>query len=377
MVWRVLAVCVFVYLVALAGRIYIRNYYIWLPDYPGASFDAPDKTNKPVHIFLLYADHFEPGLNFNRVQRWVDEYPKLASRHRDSTGRVVQLTWFYPVEQPIDRNLSSLHSLVAGGYGEVELHLHHGFDSRESALLKYRNGISYLQRFGFVKTVDGQTRFAFIHGNNGLDNSLGNAYCGVNRELELLRELGCFADFTFPTVRDRSQPPFPNRIYEATDDDRPKSYDRGVPLRVGATPAGDLLIFPGPLRIVPSINPAKLFFSIEDGNVHPAVPLTESRVDAWIRSAVHVEGKPGWLFVKIYTHSAESDAYLNETLGPHFDQALAYLERRYNDGVNYVLHYVTAREAFNLARAAAADQRGDPSRFLNWIVPPYVADRKQ
>ncbi len=75
-------------------------------------------------------------------------------------------------------------------------------------------------------------------------------------------------------------------------------------------------------------------------------------------------------------HGAASDAEIQESLGPHFDRALSYLEKRYNDGVHYVLHYVTAREAYNLVRAAAAHLHGDPRQYLDWIIPPYVADQR-
>ena len=51
-----------------------------------------------------------------------------------------------------------------------------------------------------------------------------------------------------------------------------------------------------------------------------------------------------------------------------------YLEARYNDGVNYILHYVTAREAYNVARAAAAGATGEPPQYYDYVVKPYVAD---
>src|SRR5205085_11826277 len=60
--------------------------------------------------------------------------------------------------------------------------------------------------------------------------------------------------------------------------------------------------------------------------------------------------------------------------GGEFERALDYIERRYNDGRNYILHYVTAREAFDIGRAAAAGQNGDPSQFLDWAAPRYEAD---
>jgi hypothetical protein len=127
----------------------------------------------------------------------------------------------------------------------------------------------------------------------------------------------------------------------------------------------------GPLVLIPTWNPAKLFFLVEDGDVHPAVPLSPQRVDAWVHANVHVAGRPDWVFIKVHTHGAGSVADLEETLGPHFDQALTYMEKRYNDGAHYILHYVTAREAYNLIRAAADGKRGDPRQYYDYVIPPY------
>lgn len=370
---RLILLGLVLYLAAWTYRIYDRKYYVWLPGYVSWAFDAKETAQGPVHVFFVYVDHFEPGDNYRLVERWLSEYPRLAGRHRDSAGRPLQHTWFYPAEQPIDRNLAALQKLVAAGYGETELHLHHGNDTQESARRRFEQSIAYLQKFGFLKTVDGATHFAFIHGNWGLDNSLGKQFCGANRELAMLRDLGCFADYTFPSSWWESQPPFVNNIYEATDDDRPKSYDHGVPLQEGVKPVGDLLIFQGPLVMAPVASPAKLFVVVDDGEIHPAVPVGPKRVDYWMRSNIHVKGRPDWQFLKVHTHGAESENDASETLGPRFDSALSHLEKAYNDGTRYVLHYVTAREAFNLARAAADGKRGDPRQYYDYLIPPYVA----
>ena len=372
---RLLLLGLLLYLGAWGYRIYTRKYYIWLPGYLSWAWNTEAPPAGPVHIFFVFVDHFEPGDNYALTERWLNEYPKIAQRHRDANGRPWQHTWFYPGEQPIDRNLLALRQLAQAGFGEVELHLHHGNDTQETARLKYVRAIDWFQKFGFLQTPDGATHFAFIHGNWSLDNSRGKAFCGVPRELALLHELGCFADFTFPSLWQVSQPPFVNNIYEATDDDRPKSYDHGVPLRSGTTPVGDLLLFQGPLVIAPVLNPVKLFFQVEDGEIHPAVPVSSARVDHWMRANVHVIGRADWRFVKIHTHGAQSNEDADESLGPHFDSALTYLEHAYNDGARYMLHYVTAREAFNLARAAVDGKRGDPRQYYDYLIPPYVADK--
>jgi hypothetical protein len=358
---------------ANAYRIYVRKYYLWLPGYVSHMLSSREPPRGPVHILFYFTDHFEPAGNRNQIVRWQEDYPKLASRHRDSTSRPPQHTWFYPGEQPDDFAMTALQKLVAAGYGEVELHYHHFGDNDESTRQKFAKAIAYFQQFGFLKTVNGQTRFGFIHGNWALDNSMPWA-CGSNHELRILRELGAFADYTFPSIFEQAQPSWVNAIAMATDDDGPKSYNRAVPVRAGQEPAGDLMLLEGPLGILPSLTFRHLFWDVEDGNIHPGVVLSPRRVDSWIRANVHVEGRPEWVFVKVHGHEASSDAERSNMLGAPFERVLTYLETRYNDGRNYILHYITAREAYNLARAAAAGKQGDPTQFLDWVVPPYVAD---
>jgi hypothetical protein len=310
------------------------------------------------------------------MRQWLEQYPKIADRHRDTAGRPWQHTWFYPAEQPIEDNMKALQQLVRGGYGEVELHLHHGGDNNDSGRARLQRSIDYLQRYGFLKGADGRSHFAFIHGNWGLDNSNGPAVCGINRELAILRDLGCFADYTFSSIWWDSQPPTVNNIYMATDDDGPKSYRTGTPLRAGATPTGDLMIFQGPLLFLPEFNPARVYrslgFEVENAEIHAAKPVTPQRIDAWVRANIHVEGRPDWLFIKVHGHGGGDQRDADEMLGSELDGALTYLERTYNDGTRYVLHYVTAREAYNLARAAADNRTGDPRQYFDYLIPPYL-----
>jgi hypothetical protein len=123
---------------------------------------------------------------------------------------------------------------MADGFGEVELHYHHANDSSETLRVALKYAIARFQAFGFLKTVDGRTAFAFVHGVS----------------------------------------------------------------------------------------------SIEDED---------------------------------------------EVVGEHFENALTELEQHYNDGQRYVLHYVTAREAYNLAMAAASGATGSPSAYMDSEIPPYVA----
>jgi hypothetical protein len=358
---------------AVAYRFWHYQDYLWLPGYRQWARERMPSAERrtPVHVMVMIADHFEPSYFEERVRRWEVGYPAFADRHRDHEGRVMQHTWFYPGDQVNHLFLEALAGLVARGYGEVELHYHHGFDSYASFERRLATAIRAFQEHGFLKTVDGLTKYGFVHGNFGLDNSSGEVMCGVNEEIKLLLSTGCYADFTFPSIREPAQPHEVNRIYEAIDDPGPKSYDRAYPL--SATPSPDRLpIFEGPL--IAYFFP-KTLYRVEVANIN-ATPTTSERVDMWIDAGIHVAERPDWIFVKMWTHGAQSDADIAANLGVGMDAAMFYLETRYNDGTNYVLHYVTAREAYNVARAAAAGKTGDPVQYYDYDIKPYLADSR-
>jgi hypothetical protein len=362
------------YVMATVARIYFRKYYVFLPDYISWSFTpAPAVGDRPTHLFFLFVDHFEPDGDAARVRNWARRYGDLAGRHRDSVGRAPQHTFFYPIEQNDPAVISALRDMAAAGYGEVELHFHHDYDTESMLRRKLVGAIRDVQRHGFFQSVDGATHFAFIHGNSGLDNSNGPLMCGVNAELRLLRELGCFADYTFPSVFEDSQPPFVNTIYAARDDDQPKSYRRSLPISAVKNGAADLVIFQGPLVFAASLRATRLFVDLDDGDIHPPQPATPHRVDRWVRANIHVPERPDWVFVKVFAHGVSSSEEEEVVVGPTFDQTLTYLEQRYNDGRRYVLHYITAREAYNLVRAASDGVGGEPQEYLNYVIPPYRA----
>jgi len=79
------------------------------------------------------------------------------------------------------------------------------------------------------------------------------------------------------------------------------------------------------------------------------------------------------VFIKLWAHGISSAEEEEATLGPGFDRTLTSLEQRYNDGTRYALHYITAREAYNLAMAAARGATGPPEQYLNGDIKPYVA----
>lgn len=380
MIWLALAALLALVAVVLAAlAIRSRNLQIWLPDHLRRR--RRPKVAGPTHVMFCFVDHFEPAwgkadfaTQQHRVQRWCTDYRALAGRHRDADGVHPQHTFFYPEEEYAPEHLDALQSLCADGFGEIEVHLHHDNDTEANFRATIARFCTLLhERHGSLARDprSGALRFGFIHGNWCLDNSRPDGrWCGLNNELVLLRELGCYADFTLPSAPSDTQTATINSIYYATDDPlRPKSHDRGVPVRVGGAPSGDLLLVQGPLGLNWKDRRAGVMPRIENADVRGGQPPTRERVDAWIDAGIHVEGRPEWVFVKVHTHGTQ-ERDIDTLLGPPVDAMHAYLESAYNDGRRFVLHYVTAREMYNIIKAAEAGRAGNPNDHRDFELPP-------
>ena len=356
-----------------------RNMQNWIGSYVFSK--RTPRPAGPIHVMFCFVDHFEPmwhgadlATQRARVDRWCRDYPALASRHRDADGRPPQHTFFYPEEEYAAEHLEKIAALCADGYGEIEVHLHHDNDTEAN----FRESITRFcrvlhERHGAlpVDPVSGEIQFGFIHGNWCLDNSRADGrWCGIDNELILLRDLGCYADFTLPSAPSDTQTSTINSIYYATDDPlRPKSHDKGVAVRAGGEPSGDLMIVQGPLRLNWRERRMGIVPRIEASDVRRGCPPTPARVDAWVDTGIHVEGRPEWVFVKVHTHGTQEQD-MDTLLGPASDAMHAYLESAYNDGSRYVLHYVSSREVYNIIKAAEAGKCGNPGDYRDFVLPP-------
>jgi hypothetical protein len=362
---------------------------LWLPGYllrEVRRLCAP-RARGTRHLIFCFVDHYEPHLGKaddatarRRLDAWLERYPRIAARHGDATGHVPGHSFFYPYDEMEPGELRDLASLCASGYGELEIHLHHADDTSAGLREKLRAAIGEWRSVGALGSWPepaGRPAFGFIHGNWALDNSRlegsSRNYCGVNDEITLLAEEGCYADFTFPALWQMTQPRQANSLFYAVDDpQRPKSHDRGVPVRVGGQPQGHLMIIQGPLCL--ARGRGRRLLGQEDGDVTAGKSVRPERIDAWVRTAIHVPGRPEWIFVKVHTHGA-ADATLESLLGGGFDALFSDLERRFNDGREFRLHYVSARELFNIVKAAEAGHDGDPSQYRDFVIaPPCKAD---
>ncbi len=330
------------------------------------------------HLLFSLCDHWEPlfdgvhdAQGDARVKTWTEGYPKLADRFRDADGVRPQHSFFFPGEHYRPRWLEALADLVRRGYGEVELHLHHDGDTSDSLASDVRRYIREIASHGHLSRDGDKLRFAFIHGNWCLANARPDGrYCGVDDEVALLHELGCYADFTFPAPENDAQPRAVNQIWWPTGDlARRRAYEDGDRARVGERHDDRLLFVSGPSALF--LQRSRSPFRIESSALTKIDPATPERVRLWGDLGITVAGRPDWVFVKMHTHGAP-ELQSESLLGDGGMRLHEELTRQYDDGTRWKLHYVTARETFNIALAAMDGKSGDPNAYRDYSLgrPP-------
>jgi hypothetical protein len=344
-----------------------KHSHIWLPGYIKDRLAA--RSRKPgKRLWLLFADHFEPLWNradentgAERVARWATRWPAIAAKFRDSAGRPPRYTFFYPEEEYRPRLMEPLARLASQGIADVEVHLHHDGEGQQNFVDRISGFTQTLVvRHGLLRKHHGKITFGFIHGLWALDNSRPDGrFCGLNNELSLLCDLGCYADFTMPSGASPTQARLLNTIYWAVDDPgKPKSYDTGIPVIPGGAYKGDLLMIPGPfgLRWAERLKPR-----IEYSELCSYDPATEYRVRRWLELAPRIGDD---IFLKLFTHGTQ-ERHSRYLLEGGLQATLALITRECQRA-SLDLHFATAWE---MRLAVDAAQRGY-SRFPpNHSVP--------
>ena len=334
-----------------------RHAEIWLFGYVQSRISRYLRSApRPERLWFTIADHFEPfwhrpteELALGRVALWREKWPEIAARNVDSTGRPAQYSFFYPEEEYRPRLLALLAEMVHAGAGDVEIHLHHDRDTQAAFLERTHLFIDRLANdHGLLHRVDGRAVFAFIHGNWALDNSSPDGrWCGLNNEITLLRDLGCYADFTMPSGDTATQVHRVNCIYWAIDNpQRPKSHDRGPVVEAGRWEPRDLLMIPGPLGL--RWVPGRVLPKVEAGELAHRDPATPLRVRSWLDLAPRIGAD---LFLKLHTHGAQESTSA-ALLGGELDNTFRLLrEECQRRGIE--LHYATAWDMRQAVERAA------------------------
>lgn len=357
----------------------------WLFQYPlsraGSLMERTVFDRK--HVVVTIADHFEPSWSasghadiktqIERLQAYHKMARKTGDAVRDIDGTKFRHTNFFPAEQYHPDLLDIMAEMQAEGLGEVEVHLHHGVEQPDTAenlraaLVEFRDMLAERHKCLSRMDGEGQPMYAFVHGNLALANSCGGQYCGVDNEMAILTETGCYADLTLPSAPDRTQVAMINQIYEyGGDPNQAVPHRTGKRVRVNGIEPVLPLIFTGPLvfnwtRRIKGVPVPR----IEDGALVANQPADIARLKRWMSANVTVAGRPDVIFVKLYCHGFfdyDQSACIGDGARRFFSEIIEYGA---GNG-NFDVHFASAREAFNIASAIIDGERGVPGRYRDY-----------
>ncbi len=352
----------------------LKNIEIWLGEYIRKLFRNKEEKygkNNIFHILFCICDHFEPYWNntddnvaYNRVKMWVDFYQKIASKHRDSINNYPQYAFFYPIEEYKSNLLKMIEEICRNGFGETEIHLHHDRDNSNN-LRKNLNEFKKIlhEEHGLLSKnkFSSDIHYGFIHGNWALDNSRPDGkWCGVNDELTILKDTGCYADFTMPSAPSDTQTKTINSIYYAVDDpNSPKSHNEGKAAQAGFKNNNGLLCIQGPLSFNLKSRKFGVIPRIENGCLsHESLPSI-TRLKIWENQHIHVCGRPDIVFIKLYTHGTQEKTSKLFFEDGALDRLFSMLENSFNNVNQYKLYYVSPRKMYNVVKGLEANKSAE------------------
>jgi hypothetical protein len=353
---------------------------------PGALLRAlRPPVSGPVHLIFMLADHFEPAIDptdgrkrvpraeqLRRLEFWTREYPKAIDRLRDHDGRPLVHTYFFPAEQYDEEQLDMLAAHCHAGWGEIEIHLHHGTPHPDTAentrrqLTEFRDHLAVRHRCLSYEEGSTRPRYAFVHGDFALANSAAGRFCGVDSEMQILADTGCYADFTMPSsVSHPTQIAKINSLYEcALPLDQTAPHREGCDLAAGRAPRIFPLVVQGPLVIDCGRSLRSAGLKIENGAITGHSPMSIRRLRLWKKAGVQVTGRPDWLFLKLHCHGmdpTQKDAVIGEAFGSFLGELVPDAPAR-----KETLHFVSAREMTNILLAACDGREGNPGDYRDY-----------
>jgi hypothetical protein len=338
-----------------------------------------------VHLIIAIADHFEPSSlpgNFagyaprdvqeKRVEKWCTEYAANFHELRDSEDRPFIHTYFYPAEQYDRALVAQVAKLCHSGWGELEIHLHHGVTETATAastraqILSFRHALAHEHGCLSYEDGDADPKYAFVHGNFALANSAGGFACGVNNEMQILAETGCYVDMTYPTSAFHpAQIAKLNSMYACALPLHERApHRRGRELKVGRRVSTLPFLIHGPWALDFDRNSRNTIGRIENGALTAANPPSVRRLELWKRAAIAVHGRPDWLFIKLGTHGmnpTDTEMILGRTTQEFLKGLIEGAPDR-----EETLHFVSAREMANMALAACDGHEGNPGDYRDY-----------
>lgn len=367
----------------------------WLVRYPFERTKAVLSRNvfEKKHLIFTIANHFEPSWkvgghhDIETQLRRLDVWHKLAETAgenvKDSDGTKFRHTNFFPIEQYEKRLVEKLANLQKDGLGEVEIHLHHGIDAPDTSeslrntLIKYRDILAENHKCLSRSEHSETPMYAFVHGNLALGNSWDGKYCGVDNELKILQETGCYADLTLPAAPEVTQVSIINQIYEcALPLDEKIPHRKGNRLEFGGKKPQLPIIYQGPLILnwTRKLDNFPLPIPrIDDGALTGNQPLDLARLNRWISANVTIAGKSDWVFIKLYCHGFfdyDQSACIGEDAQRFFNEIIENGEKT----GDYKVHFASARESFNMISAAIDGKKGTPNDFRDYKLKSIMSE---
>lgn len=357
----------------------------WLPGYAWQRLRRR-LPGGAVHLIFAVADHFEPAIapdggpsgrvpydeQERRLESWCRDYPRLVDEWRDLEGRPFVHTYFYPAEQYDKGLIERLAEHCHAGWGEIEIHLHHGKqtpDTEENTrrqLLQFRDTLA--SEHGCLCYWDGSgpPRYAFVHGNFALANSNRGRGCGVDAEMQVLADTGCYADLTLPAGPFHpAQTGKINSLYECALPLNQRAPQRqGRDLTTGRRPEIYPLMVQGPLMLDFAASKNSFLPAIENGALTRPNPPSLRRMELWKQAGISVQGRPDWLFIKLHCHSmdpTQASAVLGVPMRQFLRELVEGAQQR-----GEILHFVSAREMVNIMLAACDGREGNPGAYRDY-----------
>jgi len=169
-----------------------------------------------------------------------------------------------------------------------------------------------------------------------------------------------------PSAPDQSQVPRINAIYECghpLTEARP--HRSGPSIKVGRQPSLPIIVN-GPLVFDWTRRRSGIPIPrIDDGALAQNYPLSLGRFNRWRNAHISVEGRPDWVFVKLYSHGFfewDQDLMIGEQMKVFMNQVLDIG----NKTGEFKVHFASAREAFNMVMAAVDGHEGEPGNYRDY-----------
>ena len=263
-----------------------------------------------------------PGASAIRRWRATSATPTAARRATASSS---------PASSIAPHFLDALAELARGGFGEVEVHLHHDGDTATTLRADIAD---YLGKYAAARPPVARRRRAAalrVHPRQLVPRQRAPRRPLVRRRRRDPAALSTPA--ATPTSRSRRRPTSASRTSSTRSTGRPatwrarRAYEAGERARVGDAHARSP---PHDRRAARARAAPALGVRIENGALTAAIRRRPRACATGSTQGIHVDGRPEWVFVKVHTHGApeKNAASLLGDGGRALHRALRALQRR-------------------------------------------------